>query len=272
MRKTLFMAIACVCIIQGTFAQSYSQFFGLAGQDTVNFIFTVRTPDIKAIDSYPQQITEISKTGENYKIALTAINPYLNGEKLAKMEKANYNKSQVYDREVAHYLQSTSLIDAQNKYVKEIADTLFKDETNTFAIINKGLKFVHSFLTPSDSIAKQIDAGICRTIDVNTVIQTRIGTCSEYTNLFTSLMRYMNIPTRFAVGFWNVPEWNAESTHAWPECYIEDIGWCTVDPTLPSPVYPHFTGVRMRYGLDFEDCNIKTLNHDIEPIEFVKVK
>lgn len=188
MSKLLSILIMCVFIAQSSFAQSYSETYRLANQDTVNFTFTVRKPDIKAIDCYPQQITQISKKGDNYE----------------------------------------------------------------------------------DSIAKQIDAGNCRTVDVNTVIQTRKGTCSEYTNVFTALMRYMNIPTRFAVGYFNVPEWKAESTHAWPECYIEGAGWCTVDPTFPTYIGPNFAGIRMRYGIDYEDCDIKTLDYDIEPIEFTK--
>lgn len=270
MSKLLSILFMCVFIAQSSFAQSYSQTYRMANQDTVNFTFTVRKPDIKAIDNYPQRITQISKKGENYEISLTTINPYLDGSKLAKMKEAKYDKTQEYDREVARFLQSTPLIDTQNKHIREIADTLFKDETQTLAIIDKALKFVHSYLSPSDSIAKQIDAGNCRTVDVNTVIQTRKGTCSEYTNVFTALMRYMNIPTRFAVGYFNVPEWKAESTHAWPECYIEGAGWCTVDPTFPTYIGPHFAGIRMRYGIDYEDCDIKTLDYDIEPIEFTK--
>ena len=270
MSKLLSMLIMCIFIAQSSFAQSYSKYFRLANQDTVSFTFTVKKPDIKAIDCYPQRITQISKNGENYEISLTTINPYLDGSKLAKMKEAKYDKLEEYDREVARFLQSTPLIDAQNEYVRQIADTLFKEETHTFVIIDKALKFVHSYLSPSDSIAKQIDAGTCRTVDVNTVIQTRKGTCSEYTNLFTALMRYMNIPTRFAVGNFYVPEWNAESTHAWPECYIEGAGWCTVDPTFPSYIGPHCAIIRMRYGLDFEDCDIKTLKDDIEPIELTK--
>lgn len=270
MSKFLLMPLLWMFIIPSSFAQSYSQFFGLANQDTVHFTFTVKKPDIKAIDCYPQRITHISKSGEYYEISLTTVNPYLDGKKLAQMKKACYDKSQEYDREIARFLQSTSLIDAQNESVKQIADTLFKDETHTFAILEKALKFVYTYLSPSDSIAKQIDAGICRTVDVQTVIQTRKGTCSEYTNLFTALMRYMNIPTRFAVGYLNIPEWNAESTHAWPECYVEGVGWCAVDPTFPSYIGPHFAGIRMRYGVDFEDCDIQTLKEDIEPVEFVK--
>ncbi|MFV0580512.1 MAG: transglutaminase-like domain-containing protein [Parabacteroides gordonii] len=270
MSKYPFMLIMCMFIAQSVFAQSYSKYFRLANQDTVNFTFTVKKPDIKAIDCYPQRITQISKNGDNYEISLTTINPYLDGSKLAKMIEAKYDKSREYDREIARFLQSTPLIDVQNEHIRQIADTLFKDETQTFIIIEKALKFVYTYLSPSDSIAKQIDAGICRTVDVNTVIQTRKGTCSEYTNVFTALMRYMNIPTRFAVGYWNVPEWNSESTHAWPECYIEGAGWCSVDPTMPSYICPHFAEIRMRYGIDYEDCDIKTLNYDIEPIEFTK--
>ena len=270
MKKSLFLLIIWIGIIQFSLAQPYSKIFGLANQDTVHFTFTVKIPDIKAIDCYPQQITKITKNGENYEISLTTVNPYLDGSKLAKMEEARYDKSREYDRDIAQFLRSTPLIDAQNEHIRQIADTLFKDDTHTFAIINKALRFVHGYLSYSDSIAKQIDAGTCRTIDVNTIIRTKEGTCSEDTNLFTALMRYMNIPTRFAVGYLNVPEWKADSTHAWPECYMEGAGWCSVDPTLPSYVFPHFAGIRMRYGVDFEDCDIETLNQDIEPIEFIR--
>ena len=71
MSKYPFMLITCLFIAQSAFAQSYSKYFRLENQDTVNFTFTVRKPDIKAIDCYPQQITQISKNGENYEISLT---------------------------------------------------------------------------------------------------------------------------------------------------------------------------------------------------------
>ena len=67
MSKDLFMLSMCMFIAQSVFAQSYSKYFRLANQDTVNFIFTVKKPNIKAIDYYPQWITQISKNGENYK-------------------------------------------------------------------------------------------------------------------------------------------------------------------------------------------------------------
>lgn len=151
MSKLLSILIMCMFIAQSSFAQSYSETYRLVNQDTVSFTFTIRKPDIKAIDCYPQQITQISKKGDNYEISLTTINPYLDGSKLAKMKEAKYDKSQEYDREIARFLQSTPLIDTQNKHIRQIADTLFKDDTHTFVIIEKALKFVYSYLSPSDS-------------------------------------------------------------------------------------------------------------------------
>jgi hypothetical protein len=271
------LIVIATLIVQTSFAQSYLQFMrdlpvGTV-LDTVQFIFTVRAPSIKAIDCYPQKVTEISKIEDNYRIALTIINPFLDNEKVSKIKNAHYNKSQEYDREIAKYLQSTSLIDANNEHVKQIADTLFKNETKTLAIIDKALSFVKDFITPSDSIARQIDAGFCRTLDVNIIIQLKKGTCGENSNLFTALMRYMNIPTRYAVGYVYFPEQNMINTHAWSECYIEDIGWCSIDATLnASYIFLHFACIRMRYGLDYEDCDIRTLSYDIEPVEITKLK
>jgi len=273
------MALIVIAILfsQSSFAQSYLQMIGNLPSgtvlDTVQFVFTVRTPSIRAIDCYPQQITEILKIKDDYQITLTTINPFLDYERVSKIKNAPYNKLQEYDREIAKYLQSTPLIDANNEHVKQIADTLFKNETSILAIIDKAISFVGGFITPSDSIAQQIDAGICRTLDVNTIIEIRKGTCGEFSNLFTALMRYMNIPTRYAVGYWYFPEQNAINTHAWAECYIEDVGWCSIDVTFQaSYIFLHFACIRMRYGLDYEDCDIRTLNYDIEPIEITKVK
>lgn len=46
MSKYPFILIMCMFIAQSVFAQSYSKYFRLANQDTVNFTFTVKKPDI----------------------------------------------------------------------------------------------------------------------------------------------------------------------------------------------------------------------------------
>ena len=44
MSKYPFMLITCLFIAQSAFAQSYSKYFRLENQDTVNFTFTIRKP------------------------------------------------------------------------------------------------------------------------------------------------------------------------------------------------------------------------------------
>ncbi|MDR2936351.1 MAG: transglutaminase-like domain-containing protein, partial [Rikenellaceae bacterium] len=159
---------------------------------------------------------------------------------------------------------------SENERIRQIADTLFKDETNLSSLIKKALSFTHDYLVFDDSLARQIDAGTCRTLDVQRILDTRKGTCSEYANLFIALMRYKKIPARFCVGYIYDPDYKAEGTHAWPECYIDGVGWFAVDPTINSLGFPHFMAIKMRHGLDYEDCDIRTLGQDIEPIKIEK--
>lgn len=235
--------------------------------DTTRFVLTVGSLSTKAMDAFPQRIASLSKEGNGYRIALTAVNPYADSARRARMEGAPYAKDRTYDRETARYLQSTPLIDAGNPRVKEIADTLFGGETTVWAVINKALSFTNRFISPDSSLARQIDAGVCRTLDVGSVIERRKGTCSEYANLFIALMRCRNIPARLAVGYIYSPQYKAFGSHAWAECYIEGVGWSAVDPTMNACWFPHFMAIKMRHGIDYEECGIGLLKDDIEPTE-----
>ena len=254
-----------------SFPVCFAQTLILSKPDTTNFIFTVRTPSIKALDSYPQQITEISKLGDNYKVHLTTFNPYADSIRQGKISNSVYDDDRIYVHETAKYLQSTPLIDSENEDIRQIADTLLAYETDICSLITKALSFTFGYLSPDNSLAREIDAGTCRTLDVRSILTARKGTCSEYTNLFIALMRYKKIPTRFCVGYIYCPEYNQTGTHAWPECFIDGVGWCAVDPTLNSFWFPHFMAIKMRHGLDFEDCDIRTLALDIEPVEIEKI-
>lgn len=141
------------------------------------------------MDVYPQRITGLSKNENGYRIVLTVVNPYADSARRARMTGAPYPRGRSYDSGTAKYLQPTPLIDPGNELLAGIADTLFTDEISTFAVINKALSFTHGFLSPDDSLARRIDAGTCRTLDVASIIKRRKGTCSEYANLFIALMR-----------------------------------------------------------------------------------
>ena len=83
-------------------------------------------------------------------------------------------------------------------------------------------------------------------------------------------MRRKNIPARLAVGYVYAPEYKAVGSHACPECYLDGIGWFAVDPTMNTFWFPHFMIVKMRDGVDYEDCDIGLLKEDIEPVEIAK--
>ena len=68
------------------------------------------------------------------------------------------------------------------------------------------------------------------------------GYCSFYATAFVLLARNQGIPARFVQGF-SVPKDDAQSVtvtssmaHAWPEAYLEGIGWVPFEPTPGSKV------------------------------------
>lgn len=68
-------------------------------------------------------------------------------------------------------------------------------------------------------------------------LENREGDCSEFTALFISLCRAVNIPSRFIHGLASdsFSEGGTycleEAGHDWAEVYIHDLGWVWVDPT-----------------------------------------
>ncbi len=64
---------------------------------------------------------------------------------------------------------------------------------------------------------------------VTSFLQTKQGDCGEYSFLFTSLCRSLNIPCRTIVGSWANDKMNA---HVWNEFFEENVGWVPVDCSL----------------------------------------
>lgn len=219
------------------------------------------TPEI--INSYPQKATITKLENGIYDITLQvfAITPDSIQQKIINTD--TLAPADSYTPEISSYLEATELIHFQLPEIKYIADTLFKDEKNTKAIIHKGLKFSSTYISYDDSLAKEIDKGNCFTLDVSTILKTKKGTCSEYTNLFIALMRSQGIPCRFITGYVSYPPQNISGSHAWAECYIKNFGWLPVDPTEGKLAYP--IQIKLFAGKDYKDCHIRLLE-DITPL------
>lgn len=81
---------------------------------------------------------------------------------------------------------------------------------------------------------------------------TRVGYCEQFAGSYALLARLMGLPARVAVGFQpGAPRGDTfavqdKDAHAWPEVYLEGIGWTAFEPT-PSlggnPQAESYTGV-----------------------------
>ena len=72
------------------------------------------------------------------------------------------------------------------------------------------------------------------------IFEKQVGYCTHYATAFVLLARAEGIPARFVQGFrvksdtYNTISVQADRAHAWPECYIEGLGWI---PFEPAPGY-----------------------------------
>lgn len=71
------------------------------------------------------------------------------------------------------------------------------------------------------------------------LFEVRAGYCEQFAGSFAAMARSIGLPARVAVGF-TPGEWdptieayrvNGKHAHAWPEVWIEDIGWLRFEPT-----------------------------------------
>lgn len=84
------------------------------------------------------------------------------------------------------------------------------------------------------------------------LFNTRSGYCEHYSSTFSTLMRWLNIPTRIVVGFQggdynpngDFYEIRYSSAHAWNEIWTDNAGWIRADPT--AFVAPE----RIEFGMD----------------------
>ena len=68
-------------------------------------------------------------------------------------------------------------------------------------------------------------------------LETRQGFCVHYAATFAVMARELGVPTRVAVGYASRAEADETTVvlgrelHAWPEIYVDDLGWVAFEPT-----------------------------------------
>lgn len=227
----------------------------LTGNAQITYDMEIKNFSPAAIGSYPQQILKIGQTDSSTRVRIRVEKASEDKVKRELAENDLFSPGYSYPPEVAAYLEVTPLVNKENAVIAAIADTLFDQKQETIRIIEKGLKFVSTYIVFDDSLALEISKGNCRTLPVEDIIERRKGTCSEYTGLFLALMRKKGIPARFIAGFIYMPEQNFSGCHAWAECYIKNYGWLAVDPQNGRVWIPP-TAIKLFAGKDFNQCGL----------------
>ena len=135
----------------------------------------------------------------------------------------------VYD----NYLEDIALSDEVEQYLLEITKDSRTDADKLRAIERELSTFTYT-LTPG-----QLPETVTNSAEFLDyfLLESREGYCNYFATAFTLLARAQGIPARFVQGFC-VPTKDSLETkvysnmaHAWPEAYLEDIGWIPFEPT-----------------------------------------
>ena len=80
--------------------------------------------------------------------------------------------------------------------------------------------------------------------------QQKKGVCQDQAHIMISAARSIGIPARYVNGYMHNNSHSSEfqSTHAWAEFYIENLGWVGFDPT--NNCSPDERYIRVSCGLD----------------------
>ncbi|MCR5831934.1 MAG: DUF3488 and transglutaminase-like domain-containing protein [Lachnospiraceae bacterium] len=144
-----------------------------------------------------------------------------------------YEGYETYLKEVyEHYLQPVELSEAAEKYAEDLLDGAGSDYEKLLRI-EKALSSYGYTTSPGDlpdsvqSAADYIDY---------LLFEKQEGYCSYFATAFVLLARYQGIPARYVQGYSTLASVNdfivmSDRAHAWPEAYIDGVGWVVFEPT-----------------------------------------
>ncbi len=132
--------------------------------------------------------------------------------------------------------------------VQQLAAQLGRGESTTYGkalalqTYLRSSRFTYSLSAPSGHSDNAVDRFL---------FDTRTGYCEQFAGSFALLARLLHMPTRVAVGFQPGAEKDGtfsvkdKDAHAWPEVYIEGVGWTAFEPTpgRANPQAQGYTGV-----------------------------
>lgn len=140
-----------------------------------------------------------------------------------------HHRQVIYD----NYLGDIALSDRTAQYLLEITKDAETDVDKLRAIEEELSSFTYT-RTPGSLPESVTNAS--EFLDYF-LLESREGYCNYFATAFTLLARAQGIPARFVQGFCVPSKGKRETTvysnmaHAWPEVYLDEIGWIPFEPT-----------------------------------------
>ena len=176
-----------------------------------------------------------------------------------KNKKATFEELKLYQKDMEEkYLKEITLSQETEDYLEEItkeADTTIQK----LRAIEKELSSFFYTMSPGklpDTISNQEEF-----LDYF-LLESKQGYCSYFATAFVLMARAEGIPARYVQGFCVPVTSNKKMTvtgnmaHAWPEVYIEGIGWLPFEPT-PGYEELRYTPWEMREKKDYSSMSMK---------------
>ena len=123
----------------------------------------------------------------------------------------------------AKYLMPEKFIECNHRDIKMAAKQLkgkYDIETvlNTYAFVDSSLKYEKN-----------------ESVGAVEVLETGVGKCTDFSDLFVALLRANKIPAKTIHGI--VVDANSNNPqHQWSEAYLQKQGWVRFDPTFRCPI------------------------------------
>ena len=133
---------------------------------------------------------------------------------------------------------------------KKIIDLSKKVKKNR----NNLIEFCHELNFITGQSIKHVSGSTSISTTAKKSIEQGKGVCQDFAHILISLARLNNIPARYINGFL-LEDLNSgeNSTHAWVEIYIDDLGWVGFDPSHKKCIDKKY--IRISCGLDFRDAS-----------------
>jgi len=128
------------------------------------------------------------------------------------------DKNDSAQNDLSKYLVAEKNIETESPKIIAAATTL-KQKTDIETVMK-------TFDYVTNSIRYEVNAAI----GAEKVLETKVGKCMDYSDLFVALLRANKIPAKSMFGM--VVDYDGPNPlHAWPEAYLKKQGWIRFDPT-----------------------------------------